>query len=296
MKYYHVPRSGDGRDTTTTHLVAVDEDETAYDLTHANRDLESFTDLARAASVAESTLDELAAAHTAEATELSLADVESSATVPVVADEVWAAGVTYEISEEAREAESSMPDMYLDVYGADRPEVFFKATPSRTVGPGQDVGVRADSNWDVPEPELGVVLYDGDVVGYTVGNDVSSREIEGENPLYLPQAKVYDRSCALGPCISSPATVGDPHDLELSMTIERDGTVMYDEATTTANLARSVEELVSYLTRHNAVPRTCVLLTGTALVPEDEFTLRPGDEVRMHVEDVGTLVNSVREV
>ncbi|ELZ63363.1 2-keto-3-deoxyxylonate dehydratase, partial [Haloferax prahovense DSM 18310] len=126
-----------------------------------------------------------------------------------------------------------MPDMYYDVYDADRPEIFFKATPSRTVEPGDAIGVRDDSQWDVPEPELGIVLRRGEIVGYTVGNDVSSRSIEGENPLYLPQAKVYDRCCSLGPCVVTPDDIDDPHELEMSMTIERDGEVVYDDATNT---------------------------------------------------------------
>jgi 2-dehydro-3-deoxy-D-arabinonate dehydratase len=187
-----------------------------------------------------------------------------------------------------------MPDIYVDVYDAERPEIFFKATAERTVGPGEAIGVRGDSDWNVPEPELGVVLYRGDTVGYTVGNDVSSRAIEGANPLYLPQAKVYDRCCALGPCVATD--VSDPHDLELSMTITRDGETVYEGATSTAEMVRTCEELVSYLTRHNTLPEVTVLLTGTSLVPEDEFTLQPGDGVTIDIEDIGTLSNPVVEV
>jgi 2-dehydro-3-deoxy-D-arabinonate dehydratase len=186
------------------------------------------------------------------------------------------------------------PDIYVDVYDAERPEIFFKATAERTVGPGEAIGVRGDSDWNVPEPELGVVLYRGDTVGYTVGNDVSSRAIEGANPLYLPQAKVYDRCCALGPCVATD--VSDPHDLELSMTITRDGETVYEGATSTAEMVRTCEELVSYLTRHNTLPEVTVLLTGTSLVPEDEFTLQPGDGVTIDIEDIGTLSNPVVEV
>ena len=214
---------------------------------------------------------------------------------PVVADEVWAAGVTYAISEQAREAESALPEMYMQVYDADRPEIFFKATPSRTVGPHAAVGVRADSTWDVPEPELGVVLYDGAIVGYTVGNDVSSRAIEGANPLYLPQAKVYDRCCAIGPAVTTPAAL-DPTDLEMSMQITRDGAVVYDDHTTTAALHRTIDELVSYTLRSDAVPELLVLLTGTSLVPEDGFTLLPGDTVQITIAGIGTLENGVIEV
>jgi len=266
------------------------ETDTAYDL---SADFDSFEELARHAG---GDLDVAARARINEgpAPEVDLDDRALDA--PLYAEEVWAAGVTYRISEEARQAESVMPDMYADVYDAERPEIFFKATPSRTVGPGDRVGVRADSDWDVPEPELAVVLHEGEVVGYTVGNDVSSRDIEGENPLYLPQAKVYERCCAVGPCVASPSTVGDPHDLGMSVRIERDGETVFEDATSTAEMARTCEELVSYLTRHNPLPDSAVLLTGTSLVPPDEFTLREGDVVSADVEGIGTLENPVVEV
>ncbi|MFC6726486.1 fumarylacetoacetate hydrolase family protein, partial [Halobium palmae] len=213
--------------------------------------------------------------------------------LPLAAEEVWAAGVTYEASNDARQEESGRAEVYQDVFDNERPELFLKATPSRTMGPGRAVGIREDSDWDVPEPELGVVVYAGEIVGYTVGNDMSSRDIEGQNPLYLPQAKVYDRCCSLGPCVVSPESVGDPRDLELSMTIERDGEAAFEGSTSTSNLARSPEELVSYLTRHNAVPELSVLLTGTSVVPPEEFTLREGDRVDIAIENVGTLSNPV---
>jgi len=153
--------------------------------------------------------------------------------------------------------------------------------------------VRGDSEWNVPEPELGVVLHRGEIVGYTVGNDVSSRDIEGQNPLYLPQAKVYDRCCSLGPCVVSVAAVGDPHDLTLAMTIERDGETLYEDETSTGEMVRTCEELVEYLTRHNVHDGVTVLLTGTTLVPPDDFSLVEGDIVRIRLEDVGTLENRV---
>lgn len=205
-------------------------------------------------------------------------------------------GVTYKISEAARTAESVLPDVYAEVYTAERPELFFKATPGRTVAPGEAVGVRGDSGWDVPEPELGVVLYEGTVVGYTIGNDVSSRAIEGANPLYLPQAKVYDRCCSFGPCVATPGTVGDPHDLDLWIEIARDGETVFADETSTATMKRSCEELVSFWRRHNAIPETAVLLTGTSLVPPDEFTLHPGDRVTIEIEGIGTLENDVVQV
>jgi 2-dehydro-3-deoxy-D-arabinonate dehydratase len=285
MHYYRYP-SADG-----SRLV-VEADDGRYDLTAAKPDLASFGDLARVAAVTDAGVDEIASrlvgiAPTFEGT---------GAPRPPRAAEVWAAGVTYAISEQARESESGMPEMYLDVYEAERPELFFKATPDRTVGPGEAIGVREDSAWNVPEPELGVVLHRGEVVGYTVGNDVSSRDIEGANPLYLPQAKVYDRCCALGPCVASPGTVGDPHDLEMSMTIDRDGERVFEGSTSTAEMVRTCGELVDYYTRHNAVPERSVLLTGTSIVPPDEFTLREGDSVRIEIEDVGVLENPVVRV
>jgi 2-dehydro-3-deoxy-D-arabinonate dehydratase len=294
MKYYRTHATTDSTDSQP-HLVARRGD-TAYDLTAANNDLQKFADLTEAAAIAETDIDEIAETHCHSETEVSLDAVRESCSVPVIAEEVWAAGVTYQISEEARETESTLPEMYRAVYDAERPEIFFKSTPSRTVGPGEDIGIRGDSDWNVPEPELGIVLYRGDIVGYTAGNDVSSRDIEGENPLYLPQAKVYDRCCALGPCVSSPGTVEDPHDLDFSMRIERDGETVYEDETSTAQLARTVEELVSYLTRHNVLPELTVLLTGTSLVPEDEFTLEVGDTVTIDIEGIGTLENSVRNV
>ena len=268
----------------------------ARDLTAAKPELATLSDLARAADLAETTLDAIAERQFEEAPSVEPGRLDVDADLPVDAAEVWAAGVTYAISEEAREAESSMPEMYLDVYDADRPELFFKATPSRTVGPDEPVGIRADSDWDTPEPELGVVIHRGRTVGFTIGNDVSSRDIEGENPLYLPQAKVYDRCCSIGPCVASTGTIPDPHDLRMDLEIERDGDVLFEDATSTGEMVRTCEELVSSLARSNPLPEMAVLLTGTALVPPEAFTLRPGDEVRIEIESVGRLRNPVVEV
>jgi 2-dehydro-3-deoxy-D-arabinonate dehydratase len=290
MRYYLLPGPNGEADRSLVAATGT----AAYDLTAVNPDLRSVADLAMAADLVDADLDVVAEGLLGDAPAVDT-DRLGDAAAPRP-DEVWAAGVTYEISEQAREAESGMPEIYLDVYESERPELFFKATPDRVVGPGEAVGVRADSDWNVPEPELGVVLYRGSVVGYTVGNDVSSRAIEGENPLYLPQAKTYDRCCALGPCVASPATVGDPHDLAMSMTIERDGEAVFEDGTSTAEMVRTSEELVDWYRRHNSVPRTAVLLTGTSLVPPDEFTLRAGDEVTIEIEDVGTLRTPVRTV
>ncbi|WP_049998922.1 fumarylacetoacetate hydrolase family protein [Halococcus sediminicola] len=288
MRYYRTIEDG------TARLVARDG-EKAYDLTAAREGLDSFAALANVADVLGTGIDGVVEGLTADAPLLDAESVVARAAMPAVPDEVWAAGVTYQVSSDAREEESGRGEIYQGVFEGDRPEIFFKATASRTVGPGEKVGIRGDSDWDVPEPELAVVVHRGDIVGYTVGNDMSSRSIEGDNPLYLPQAKIYDRCCAIGPAIASPATVGDPQNVELSMRIERDGETMFDDSTSTSNLVRSPEELVSYLNRHNETPELAVLLTGTSLVPE-EFTLAEGDEIAIGIENVGRLENRVTTV
>ncbi|AHG01673.1 fumarylacetoacetate hydrolase (plasmid) [Halostagnicola larsenii XH-48] len=290
MRYYQLCEDGAPR-------LALETADSVYDLTAAKPRLQTFEDLLAAADIANQSIDAVADQLLEDAVVLPSEPVEDhAATTPVSSGEVWAAGVTYRISEKARQAESSMPDMYIDVYESDRPEVFFKATPNRTVGPDEAVGIRADSEWDVPEPELGIVLSGGEIVGYTIGNDMSSRSIEGENPLYLPQAKVYDRCCSIGPCIRSADSISDPHDLEMWMTITRDGELRYDESTSTSKMVRSVEELTEYYVKHNAVPDVSVLLTGTSLVPDEGFTLHEGDVIEIGIEEIGTLTNTVVEV
>lgn len=287
MRYYQL------RDSNSQRLVAATDDG-AYDLTSVKPQLRTFRDLLKAASIADSEPDQLTARHLDAAETVSEQQLETDATDPVSADEVWAAGVTYQISEEARKEESDTPEMYLYVHDAERPEIFFKSTPNRTVGPDEAVGIRADSDWDVPEPELAIVLYEGEIVGYTIGNDMSSRSIEGENPLYLPQAKVYDRCCAVGPAVVTD--IEDPHSLALSMSIHRNGDRVYRGETNTSEMKRTCEELVSYYTAHNAVPELSVLLTGTSLVPDDDFTLQEGDQVSIDIESIGTLKNPVTVV
>jgi 2-dehydro-3-deoxy-D-arabinonate dehydratase len=197
--------------------------------------------------------------------------------------EVWAAGVTYLRSREARMAESATKDIYAKVYDADRVEVFFKGVGWRIHGSGQPIRVRQDSQWNVPEPELAIVINaNGDIVGYTAGNDVSSRDIEGANPLYLPQAKVYDGSCAIGPGIVIDGPQAQ-RDLPIHMAIERAGDVVYDGETSTSQLKRSIEDIAAWLTRELVFPEGVIVLTGTCLVPPDEFTLRTGDGVRIRV-------------
>jgi len=214
--------------------------------------------------------------------------------MPVEPPEVWCAGVSYERSLDARVDESAVKDVYTLVYGAERPELFLKdAACRRTVGPGRAIGVRADSTWDVPEPEIGLVLgQSGAITGYTIGNDVSSRAIEGENPLYLPQAKLFTGACAIGPAVLDAD--GAPGAFEIRLRVlGAGGDELFAGETSTARMQRSFDELVDWLLRDNPVPPGSVLLTGTGLVPPDSFTLAPGQRVEIHVPGIGTLVNPV---
>lgn len=221
---------------------------------------------------------------------------EGTPLAPVDPDtEVWAAGVTYEVSREAREAESAEADVYRKVYDAERPELFFKSTGWRTVGPDQHIGVREDSSWDVPEPELAlVVAASGEIAGYTICNDVSSRSIEGANPLYLPQAKSYFGSCALGPAIVPAWEVDDPYGLTIHIVIQRGSEVLFEAETSTGSLHRRLDELVEYLFRGDVYPRGVILSTGTSLVPEEHVTLEDGDDVAIDITGIGVLHNPVR--
>ena len=201
------------------------------------------------------------------------------------AQEVWASGVTYEMSREARMSESTEADIYEKVYDAQRPELFFKALGHRVVGHGELVRVRGDSRWNVPEPEL-VLLLNGrmEIVGYTAGDDVSSRDIEGENPLYLPQAKIYDGSCAVGPGIVLPAD--DLLDLPIRLRIRRDGELVFEGETGTSRIKRPLEELAEYLGKELSLPDGALLMTGTGIVPDEDFSLTPGDRVEISVGDL----------
>jgi 2-dehydro-3-deoxy-D-arabinonate dehydratase len=215
---------------------------------------------------------------------------------PIENQEVWAAGVTYLRSREARREESKKAqggDFYDRVYEAERPELFFKSPGYRVIGPGEKVRIRADSRWNVPEPELTLLISaSGKITGYTIGNDMSSRDIEGENPLYLPQAKVYDGSCALGPCILLPDAPLAP-ETTISIRIVRDGAEIFSGSTPISRIKRELVTLVEYLCREMAFRYGCFLMTGTGVVPPDSFTLRSGDEITITVEQIGTLVNTV---
>ncbi|GAA0570483.1 fumarylacetoacetate hydrolase family protein [Paractinoplanes ferrugineus] len=212
---------------------------------------------------------------------------------PVDRQEVWAAGVTYLRSRDGRKEESGHGSLYDHVYDSARPELFFKSSPWRVVGDQDAVGIRADSGWDVPEAEVGLVLNAaGEIFGYTLANDMSSRSIEGENPLYLPQAKIYDRSCAIGPAIV-PSWAVDPGPFEIGLRVLRDGHEAYAGKTSTAAMARGFEDLAGWLFRALTFPAGVVLLTGTGVVPDADFTTRPGDTIEITSAALGTLTNPV---
>jgi 2-dehydro-3-deoxy-D-arabinonate dehydratase len=213
---------------------------------------------------------------------------------PIDTQEVWACGVTYSRSRDARMEESTQKDVYDLVYEAERPELFFKATADRVSGPDGSVGIRGDSTWDVPEPELAIVVNSHkEIVGYTIGNDVSSRSIEGENPLYLPQAKVYSGCAAVGPAIVLVNELADPNNLDISLVIERDGAIHFEGKTSTSQIHRPLTELVDYLHRYNAFLTGAILMTGTGIIPPAEFTLQDGDVVNITIDKIGMLRNTV---
>ena len=213
---------------------------------------------------------------------------------PVGGQEVWASGVTYKRSEEARERESNNSTIYTRVYSAARPELFMKALGEEVVGSGEPAGIRYDATWSVPEPELAVVLNRRmEVVGFTIGNDMSSRDIEGENPLYLPQAKVYERACVLGPRIWLQPGREDWPELAITIAIQRAGATVFGGETSTAQIKRPLAELRDYLGRCKRFPRGVILLSGTGVVPPDDFTLQAGDEVRITIDPIGELANPI---
>ncbi len=246
------------------------------------------------------TLDAIFEAANPAATVEAKLGAESSAPTnllaPIQSQEVWAAGVTYFRSRTARMEESKVAgggSFYDRVYEAERPELFFKSTPHRVAAPGTAVRIRSDAKWNVPEPELTLAINSrGKIFGYTIGNDMSSRDIEGENPLYLPQAKVYDRSAALGPCIVVTDTLPAATTV-IAIAIHRNGSVAFRGETTVGQIKRPLPSLADWLFRENSFPHGCFLMTGTGIVPPDSFTLHRGDEIRITIEPVGTLINTV---
>ncbi len=214
---------------------------------------------------------------------------------PIDTQEVWAAGVTYKRSQTARMEESeAAASCYDRVYQSPRPEIFFKATPHRVRGTGDALRIRSDATWNVPEPELALVLSPSlRIVGYTIGNDMSSRDIEGDNPLYLPQAKMYNQCCGLGPWITLAAAMPPRESLDIGLDIQRSGQTVFGGQTSVAQMARGFEELVGWLGRDNSFPSGAFLLTGTGIVPDSDFTLHPGDVVHITITGIGTLSNSI---
>jgi 2-dehydro-3-deoxy-D-arabinonate dehydratase len=223
--------------------------------------------------------------------------IVSEIQAPIQSQEIWACGVTYFRSKVGRQEESKDAggaDFYARVYEAERPEIFFKATANRTVGPGEKVNIRKDSTWDVPEPELTLaVTSSAKIIGYTIGNDMSSRSIEGENPLYLPQAKTYNASAAVGPCIyvtEEPL----PADTLIQMQILRAGKAVFEGEVAIDQIKRKLDDLVSYLYRETSFPHGCLVMTGTGIVPSSDFTLQKDDEIRITIQPIGTLINTVK--
>ncbi|WNC13781.1 fumarylacetoacetate hydrolase family protein [Brevibacillus brevis] len=259
-----------------------------------------FMELVREAEVRQRTTLELVQETIAASEPLAVKAEELELLVPLEAAEVWACGVTYERSRDARNYEATggrldTTTFYDKVYDAERPEIFFKSTAARTVAPDRDLYLRSDSNWQIPEPELGLVLSrDGRVVGYTIGNDMSCRDIEGENPLYLPQAKMWKGSCSIGPAIRLAETVEDPYAFQIVCRIFRDGEKVVEGSASTGQLKRRFDELVAYLLRDNTIFDGTVLLTGTCIVPPDDFTLADGDRIEIEIGGIGVLANPVR--
>ncbi len=226
----------------------------------------------------------------------SLEQFTNQPMAPITSQEIWASGVTYLRSKKARMEESKDAgggDFYDRVYDAERPEIFFKATAARTVGHLEKIRIRKDSHWNVPEPELTLFINKyNKIAAYTIGNDVSSRDIEGENPLYLPQAKSYDKSAAIGPCL----TIFEnqiSRDTEIQLEILRAGSTVFAQKTSLNQMKRELPELVEYLTRECSFPNGCFLMTGTGIVPPDDFSMISGDEVKISIENIGTLINTV---
>ena len=301
MKYYRLS------DQYGNLSLAVETGENVLeDITSIEDDLDDISDLARTSSLTGISIDDIVRTilDSGSAENIKLDElIESSKSdgtlridIPLDPPEVWAAGVTYKNSEMERRRESDTPDVYSNVYNADRPEVFLKSTSDRCMGPFEEVGIREDSNWNVPEPELAFVLYRGDIIGYTIGNDMSSRQIEGDNPLYLPQAKFYDQSCSIGPCFVTTDSVNDPQNLGVQCLIVRNTKTVFEGTTSTSDMARTCLEIADWLQRSNRVPEMTTVLTGTSIVPPPDFSLQPGDNVIITIDEIGTLENSVIQV
>jgi 2-dehydro-3-deoxy-D-arabinonate dehydratase len=277
-------------DNSEIHVGLITEDGTVLDLSEAgvNR-MKPLLELDHTADKLSRLMQQCVARHSLDAVHL---------VTPVESQEVWAAGVTYVRSKQARMTESEFSATAYDrVYDAERPEIFFKSLPEKVVSPGAAVGIRRDSAWNVPEPELALVVNSsGKIVGFTIGNDMSSRDIEGENLLYLPQAKIYTGSCALGPWIVVGASEDEARSWTIVLEIRRAGQSVFTGETPVSRIKRSFTDLVRYLFRSQAFPSGVVLLTGTGIVPPDTFTLQAGDSIRISITGIGELENPVEVV
>ena len=216
--------------------------------------------------------------------------------LPFIPEEVWAAGVTYKNSEFERKRESSTPDIYAKVYNAKRPEIFFKSTGNRLVAPNQKIGIRSDSKWNVPEAELAVILINNEIFGYSIGNDMTSREIEGENPLYLTQAKIYDKSCSIGPCILDAESINNYEKFNINCKIIRNKKTIFNANSSVKSMNKSIPDLIKWLKKSNTLPIKSAFLTGTGIVPPPEFTLLENDQISISIDEIGSLNNSVIKV
>jgi len=219
---------------------------------------------------------------------------ETRLRIPLVPTEVWGAGVTYLRSREAREIETRTKGLYDQIYSDERPEIFLKGSGKRCVGPEEPIGIRSDSVWTVPEPELALLLdWDANIIGYTIANDVSARDIEGQNPLYLPQAKIFKGCCAIGPVITTQDEIANPLSLQIEMRVLRSGKSVFEGKVSTSMMKRKVTELVQFLKRDNILFGCTILMTGTGIVPPDDFSLKHDDVVEIDVEKIGRLRNPV---
>ena len=275
--------------------VVVDDGEKISDITKIRPSIKSSLDLIKVALSNDLTVSEYIRKTIIKNKEnLSKADL-INARIPIDSPETWAFGVTYEDSMKERQAESDTPDVYGKVYVADRPEAFFKSTLARLKGPNDKVGIRFDSTWDVPEPELAFIVFQGKIIGFTIGNDMSSRSIEGANPLYIPQAKIFNNSASIGPCWV-PIELIDYNNLKVEMIITRISEKVFSGSGSTSLMKRKCDELNEWLHRSNDIPDGTTVMTGTGTIPPEDFTLQEGDEISITIENIGTLVNKVIKV
>ncbi len=281
------------------------EENTVVDITNERAGLRSVLDALRQAEGAGTLLEDVVREHAGRGPGYKLSELDivpqpgkPHLLMPVFSPEVWGCGVTYKRSADAREDDAEGQGGFYDrAYSAERPEVFFKTTTARCMGPNDYMGIRRDSSYTAPEPELALILdSSGKVHGFTCANDVSAWDIERENPLYLPQSKTFDGCCCLGPCITTREEIADPKNLQVTCTITRDGTTLFSGETNTSHMKRNVPELIEYLTRSNPIPCGTVLMTGTGIIMPEDVTMKPSDIVEITMERIGTLRNYAKQV